>query len=122
MRSSLRPAVVLLGCARCAHVRQDPTLSKPRLTLAPCSPRVCCVRACRSVQSAAHQGCQSAAITAAGFLRDWLGPRIWAGRLSPEQQALMRQFVPTVVRNNKACYVAEYAKPGFSGGTPGLAH
>lgn len=67
---------------------------------------------CRSVQSATHQGCQAAAIAAAAFLRDWLGPRIWAGRLSPQQQDLMQRFVPTVVRANKACYVAEYDKFG----------
>lgn len=65
-----------------------------------------------SVQSATHQGCQTAAIAAAGFLRDWLGPRIWAGRLSPQQQDLMLRFVPTVVRANKACYAAKYDKFG----------
>lgn len=67
---------------------------------------------CRSVQSATHQGCQAAAIAAAAFLRDWLGPRIFAGRLPPPQQELMLRFVPTMVRANKACYVAEYDKSG----------
>lgn len=38
-----------------------------------------------------------------------------AGRLSPQQQELMQRFVPTVVRANKACYVAEYDKSGGGG-------
>lgn len=38
---------------------------------------------------------------------------------------LVVQFVPTVVRANKACYVAEYNKTpllGGKGATPALAH
>jgi hypothetical protein len=59
-----------------------------------CINMVCaCMHTCRSVQTATHQGCQTAAIAAAAFLRDWLGPRIFAGRLSPEQQVCTRLIV-----------------------------
>ena len=50
------------------------------------------VYTCRSVQTATHQGCQTAAIAAVAFLRDWLGPRIFAGRLSLEQQVCRRRM------------------------------
>lgn len=66
----------------------------------------------RSVQSAAHHNSQAAAIRCAAFLRDWLGPRIFAGRLSLPQQQIMQQFVPTsIVYTNKACFVADAVKP-----------
>lgn len=74
------------------------------------------VRGLRSVQSAAHHNSQAAAIRCAAFLRDWLGPRIFAGRLSTPQLLVMQQFVPTaIVYSNKACFVAEPIKPGSFG-------
>lgn len=68
------------------------------------------------MQSAAHHNSQAAAIRCAAFLRDWLGPRIFAGRLSTPQLLVMQQFVPTaIVYSNKACFVAEPIKPGSFG-------
>lgn len=68
--------------------------------------------ACRCVESAAHQNCQYAAVQTCSFLRDWLGPRIFAGRLTPEQQQLMQQRVPTsVVHATKGCFITDSVKP-----------
>ena len=75
----------------------------------------------RSIQSAMHQGCQNAAIDAAGFLRDWLGPRIFAGRLSHEQQQVMQQFVPADLSQTGSCFGVPPPKFGLSGAAPPLA-
>lgn len=42
-----------------------------------------------------HQLCEAAAGNCLGQLRDWLGPNIFASRLSPDQQRLMlNRLVP----------------------------
>lgn len=67
----------------------------------------------RCVQSSEHLNNQHAAIQLCAFLRDWLGPRIFAGRLTAEQQQLMLQFVPLcVVHTAKSgCLLTNTAKP-----------
>lgn len=66
----------------------------------------------RCVESMAHLNSRHAAIQASAFFRDWLGPRVFAGRLTPEQQEIMNQCVPTsVIRSVKGCFIADSIKP-----------
>ncbi len=44
----------------------------------------------RSLEHSGHQACEAAAGDAVAFLRDWLGPRILAGRLTQQQIRLMQ--------------------------------
>ena len=44
----------------------------------------------RSLERSGHQACEAAAGDAVAFLRDWLGPRILAGRLTEQQIRLMQ--------------------------------
>jgi hypothetical protein len=50
---------------------------------------------CSSLEQSGHQACEAAAGDAIAFLRDWLGPRILAGRLT-EQQLRLLQSSPRV--------------------------
>ena len=68
----------------------------------------------RSLERSGHQACEAAAGDAVAFLRDWLGPRILAGRLTEEQIALMHSS-PRVPPPAPGSLGAAAGLPGPSG-------